>query len=75
MFDDVISFFLYNFGGKYTNNGRDLWERITQSNKNDIIGFHHALMDKTYEQSKEENIIYINGRKYIREKPSQGASW
>ena len=31
---------------------RDLWERLTQSNKSDIIGFHHALMDKTYEQSK-----------------------
>ena len=32
---------------------RDLWERLTQSNKSDIIGFHHALMDKTYEQSKD----------------------
>ena len=32
---------------------RDLWERLTQSNKNDIIGFHHALMDKTFEQSKD----------------------
>ena len=32
---------------------RDLWERPTQSNKNDIIGFHHALMDKTFEQSKD----------------------
>ena len=32
---------------------RDLWERITQNNKSDIIGFHHALMDKTYEQSKD----------------------
>ena len=32
---------------------RDLWERITQSNKSDVIGFHHALMDKTYEQSKD----------------------
>ena len=32
---------------------RDLWERITQNNKSDIIAFHHALMDKTYEQSKD----------------------
>ena len=32
---------------------RDLWERITGNNKSDIIGFHHALMDKTYEQSKD----------------------
>lgn len=32
---------------------RDLWERLTKSNKNDIIGFHHALMDKTFEQSKD----------------------
>jgi hypothetical protein len=35
---------------------RDLWERITQSNKGDVIAFHHALMDKTYEQSKD--ILY-----------------
>ena len=32
---------------------RDLWERIVGNNKNDVIGFHHALMDKTYEQSKD----------------------
>ena len=32
---------------------RDLWERITQSNKSDVMEFHHALMDKTYEQSKD----------------------
>lgn len=32
---------------------RDLWERIVSNNKNDVIGFHHALMDKTYEQSKD----------------------
>ena len=32
---------------------RDLWERITQNNKSDIIAFHHALKDKTYEQSKD----------------------
>jgi len=32
---------------------RDLWERIIQNNKNDVIEFHHALMDKTYEQSKD----------------------
>lgn len=32
---------------------RDLWERITQSNKDDVIKFHHALMDKTYEQCKD----------------------
>jgi hypothetical protein len=35
---------------------RDLWERITQRNKGDVIAFHHALMDKTYEQSKD--ILY-----------------
>ena len=35
---------------------RDLWERITRNNKSDVIGFHHALMDKTYEQSKD--ILY-----------------
>ena len=32
---------------------RDLWELITENNKEDIIRFHHALMDKTYEQSKD----------------------
>lgn len=32
---------------------RDLWERITQNNKSDVIRFHHALMDKTYEQCKD----------------------
>jgi hypothetical protein len=32
---------------------RDLWERIIGNNKNDIIKFHHALMDKTYEQCKD----------------------
>ena len=32
---------------------RDLWERITQNNKADVIRFHHALMDKTYEQCKD----------------------
>lgn len=32
---------------------RDLWERITQNNKEDVIKFHHALMDKTYEQCKD----------------------
>ena len=38
----------------YTNaKKQDLWERITQNNKSDIIGFHHALMDKTYEQCKD----------------------
>ena len=32
---------------------RDLWERIIGNNKNDIIKFHHALMDKTFEQCKD----------------------
>lgn len=32
---------------------RELWERIAQNNKNDIIKFHHALMNKTYEQCKD----------------------
>ncbi len=32
---------------------RNLWELITQSNKGDVIAFHHALMDKTYEQCKD----------------------
>jgi len=32
---------------------RDLWERITQNNKKDIIRFHHALMNNTYEQCKD----------------------
>ena len=31
---------------------RDLWELIMQNNKKDIIAFHHALMDNTYEQCK-----------------------
>lgn len=31
----------------------DFWERITQNNKADIIKFHHALIDKTYEQCKD----------------------
>lgn len=35
---------------------RDLWERIAGNDKSDIIEFHHALMDKTYEQSKD--ILY-----------------
>lgn len=35
---------------------RDLWERITENNKSDVIKFHHALMDKTYEQCKD--ILY-----------------
>lgn len=32
---------------------RDLWERITRNNKSDVIKFHHALMDMSYEQSKD----------------------
>jgi len=32
---------------------QDLWERITQNNKADVIKFHHALMDMTYEQCKD----------------------
>lgn len=32
---------------------RDFWERVTRTNKNDVIEFHHALMDKTYEQCKD----------------------
>lgn len=32
---------------------RDLWERIMGNNKKDIIEFHHALMNKTYEQCKD----------------------
>ena len=32
---------------------RDLWERIARNNKDDVLEFHHALMDKTYEQSKD----------------------
>lgn len=32
---------------------RELWERIVPNNKNDIIKFHHALMNKTYEQCKD----------------------
>ena len=35
---------------------RDLWEYITQNNKSDVIKFHHALMDKTYEECKD--ILY-----------------
>lgn len=35
---------------------QDLWERITQNNKKDIIRFHHALMNNTYEQCKD--ILY-----------------
>ena len=35
---------------------RDLWERIVQTNRNDVIKFHHALMNKTYEQCKD--ILY-----------------
>lgn len=37
-------------------NKRNLWERVTQSNKSDVIEFHHALMNKTYEQCKD--ILY-----------------
>lgn len=32
---------------------RDWWERLIGNNKNDIIKFHHALMNKTYEQCKD----------------------
>ena len=32
---------------------RDQWECIARNNKSDVIGFHHALMDKTYEQCKD----------------------
>ena len=32
---------------------RDLLERIIGNNKDDVIKFHHALMDKTYEQCKD----------------------
>ena len=32
---------------------RDIWELIMQNNKKDIIAFHHALMDNTYEQCKD----------------------
>ena len=41
---------------------RDLWEGITQNNKKDVIEFHHALMNKTYEQCKDilyESIEYF----------------
>lgn len=37
---------------------RDLWEMIMQNNKKDIIEFHHALMDNTYEQCKD--VLYNN---------------
>ncbi len=32
---------------------RDLWERLMNNNKKDVIEFHHALMNKTYEQCKD----------------------
>lgn len=35
---------------------RDMWEYIKRNNKNDIIRFYHALMNRTYEQSKD--ILY-----------------
>ena len=42
---------------------RDLWERLTQSNKADIIAFHHALMDKTYEQCKD--VLYASIESFL----------
>lgn len=39
---------------KYTEaKKQNLWELITQNNKGDVIAFHHALMDKTYEECKD----------------------
>lgn len=32
---------------------RNLWERLMSNNKKDVIEFHHALMNKTYEQCKD----------------------
>jgi hypothetical protein len=32
---------------------RNLWERITKNNKSDVIKFHHALMNDTYERCKD----------------------
>ena len=37
---------------------QDLWEMIMQNNQKDIIEFHHALMDNTYEQCKD--VLYNN---------------
>ena len=37
---------------------RDLWELIMRNNKKDVIEFHHALMDSTYEQCKD--VLYNN---------------
>lgn len=45
---------------------RDLWERIVRNNKRDIIAFHHALMDKTYEQSKD--VLYWCVESFMRTK-------
>ena len=42
---------------------RDLWERITQNNKNDVIDFHHALMNTTYEQCKD--VLYGSIESYL----------
>lgn len=45
---------------------RSLWERITQDNKGDVIKFHHALMDKTYEQCKD--VIYESIESFLYRK-------
>lgn len=42
---------------------QDLWERIVGSNKKDITEFHHALMNKTYEQCKD--VLYSCIESYL----------
>lgn len=50
---------------KYTDaKKRNIWEIITQSNKADVIAFHHALMDKTYEQCKD--VLYTSIDSFFR---------
>ena len=42
---------------------RDLLECIIGNNKDDVIKFHHALMDKTYEQCKD--VLYDSVESFL----------
>lgn len=42
---------------------RNLWERITKNNKSDVIKFHHALMNDTYERCKD--VLYESIESYL----------
>ena len=43
---------------------RNLWERVTKNNKSDVIKFHYALMNDTYERCKD--ILYESINSFLQ---------